>query len=484
MPHKCKTENCNKSPSFNLPNIKTPHYCSLHKTNEMINVKSPKCVECSKTPYFNLPNKKIGLYCDEHKKEDMINIKSKRCELCSKLASFNLPNIKTPKYCSEHKTSECVDVTHKKCLSCSKLPIFNFPDQTAIYCLTHKKENMVDVVHDNCLECHKTPHFNYIDQVKALYCADHKKENMINIISKTCIEEGCNTLPFYNYPDKTNGLYCNLHKLENMIDIKSKKCLIDGCNKRPIYNKINQKLGLYCKDHKTDEMLDVVNKCQVENCTKVGTYSLNKHGKYCINHKTTEMQPTFKTCKSEFCDTYVKNNKYDDYCLFCYIHLFPNNEITTNYKIKEKEVTNFILSYFKEYNYTWIIDKQIYDGCSKRRPDLLLDLGYQIIIIEIDENQHINYNCTCENKRLMEISQDFGYRNIIFIRFNPDQYLNKNNIKINSCWKINSKGKLKLENKNEFMERLIILVNQIEYWINNKTNKIIEIIQLYYDNFE
>ena len=36
-------------------------------------------------------------------------------------------------------------------------------------------------------------------------------------------------------------------------------------------------------------------------------------------------------------------------------------------------------------DYTWISDKKIYDGCYKRRPDLLLDLGYQVIIIEVDE---------------------------------------------------------------------------------------------------
>ncbi len=35
-------------------------------------------------------------------------------------------------------------------------------------------------------------------------------------------------------------------------------------------------------------------------------------------------------------------------------------------------------------------------------------------------------------------------------------------------------------------ERLTILKQQIEYWSNpiNKTNKILEVIQLYFDNFE
>ena len=48
-----------------------------------------------------------------------------------------------------------------------------------------------------------------------------------------------------------------------------------------------------------------------------------------------------------------------------------------------------------------------------------------IIIVEIDENAHINYDSSCENKRLMELSQDLGFRPIVFIRFNPDDYIDK-----------------------------------------------------------
>lgn len=73
--------------------------------------------------------------------------------------------------------------------------------------------------------------------------------------------------------------------------------------------------------------------------------------------------------------------------------------------------------------YPWISDKTVMDGCSKCRPDLLLDLGYQVIIIEIDENQHRSYDCSCETKRIMELSRERGHRPIVFIRFNPDEYI-------------------------------------------------------------
>jgi len=96
-----------------------------------------------------------------------------------------------------------------------------------------------------------------------------------------------------------------------------------------------------------------------------------------------------KTCKSEWCLTQV-SEKYDGYCLFCYINLFPNKPVSRNYKTKEYSVVEHIKNTFPDYD--WISDKTITGGCSRRRPDLLLDLFYQIIIIEIDENQHIVYD--------------------------------------------------------------------------------------------
>ena len=132
----------------------------------------------------------------------------------------------------------------------------------------------------------------------------------------------------------------------------------------------------------------------------------------------------------------------------------------------------------------WIADKIISGGCSKRRPDLLFDLGYQIIIVEIDENQHIDYDCSCENKRIMELSQDVGHRPIIFIRFNPDGY-DQSGTNITSCWGLNKMGicVVKKSKKDEWGQRLTTLEEHINYWINpdNITNKTIETIQLFYD---
>ncbi len=38
----------------------------------------------------------------------------------------------------------------------------------------------------------------------------------------------------------------------------------------------------------------------------------------------------------------------------------------------------------------------------------------------------------------MEISKDLNHQPIVFMRFNPDGYIDKNNNEIKSCWAINS----------------------------------------------
>ena len=224
-------------------------------------------------------------------------------------------------------------------------------------------------------------------------------------------------------------------------------CKQDGCKTIPNYNVEGETKALYCSAHKKDGMVDV------------------KH----IN------------CKSVWCSTRVQE-KYDGYCLFCYMNLFPDKPVARNYKTKEYSVVEFVKSSFPDF--PWTTDKIVSGGCSKRRPDLLLDLGYQIIIVEVDENQHTGYECSCENKRLMELSQDVGHRPVVFIRFNPDAYY-KGNSMIGSCWGHDKKGIccVKKSKKCEWNDRLTVLVDTILYWNNpmNTTSKTVEVIQLFYD---
>jgi hypothetical protein len=427
------------------------------KNTDFRPIKSSICKEqgCVKRPSFNVKGEMRTLYCSEHKKEGMVDVLNKTCihEGCTKNPTYNIKGEKKALYCSEHKLEGMIDVRHKTCIhpACIIRPNFNTEgEKKALYCSEHKLEGMIDILNKKCifLCCKRRSNFNIEGQKKALYCSHHKLEGMINVISKTCIHEDCIVQPTYNIKGEKKALYCYEHKLEGMIDILNKKCIFQYCIKQPIYNIRGEKKALYCSEHKTENMVNV----------------------------------TQKTCKTYLCPTQVKD-KYDGYCLFCYMHLFPDKPVSNNYKTKEYAVVEFVKNKFPDLS--WIADKIINGGCSKRRPDLLLDLGYQIVIIEVDENQHIDYDCSCQNKRIMELSQDLGHRPIIFIRFNPDDY-KKDGKNITSCWGQNKKGicVVKKTKNNEWSERLNVLEQHINYWINpsNMTNKTIEIIQLYYDS--
>lgn len=238
-----------------------------------------------------------------------------------------------------------------------------------------------------------------------------------------------------------NGIYENQY---------STMCNQVGCKTIPCFNFPNEKKGLYCAKHKKPGMVDVKN----------------------------------KTCLGYLCDTIVSNPQYQGYCLRCFIHLFPDKPVARNYKTKEYSVVEFIKNTFPEQSMSMVFDKTIDGGCSKKRPDILLDLGYQVIIVEIDENQHMDYECSCENKRLMELSRDVHHRPIICIRFNPDKYL-LNGKTITSCWGTNKQGicVVKKTKTKEWEERLRSLSRQIDYWCQptSKTDKTVEVIQLFYD---
>jgi hypothetical protein len=211
-------------------------------------------------------------------------------------------------------------------------------------------------------------------------------------------------------------------------------------------------------------------------CKECGGSAFCEHGKHKAICKECGGSAL---CKSTHCET-TGIKKYNGYCLPCCIQVCPEIKVSRNYKTKEKDVVHRIKATFP--NFTWIADKRVQDGCSLRRPDLLLDMGSHIIIVEVDENQHSEYDCSCEHKRLMQISQDLQHRPVVFIRFNPDSYTNTDGVLVKSCWKLNKIGVMSIvkTKEKEWTERVNILKSQIQYWIDNSTDKTIEIIQLFY----
>lgn len=214
---------------------------------------------------------------------------------------------------------------------------------------------------------------------------------------RRCEADDCKEIAYWKNENDDYAKFCGEHKQNGMKRIDRRICEFEGCDKQPAYNFEGKKEARFCNTHKKDGMIDIKN----------------------------------KRCKTYLCDTLV-TNKYEGYCLRCFIHTFPDKPVTRNYKTKEKDVVDRVKEKYSEFS--WECDKRIQDGCSRRRPDMFLDMGSYVIIVEIDENQHEEYDCSCEKKRMQEIWGDVLCRPMIFIRFNPDDYKDEEGKNVTSCW--------------------------------------------------
>ena len=183
-------------------------------------------------------------------------------------------------------------------------------------------------------------------------------------------------------------------------------------------------------------------------------------GSYMCSHEKQKNQCITCTPSSgcQHCHTIsIVGSKWKPYCFRCYCVLNPDAIIPRKYKLKEHHVVDALKAHFKE-QITMIFDKAIEGGCSKKRPDVSIDFGSHYLMIEIDENRHVNYSC--EEKRIVELYEDVGFRKIIFLRFNPDRY-KEGTHKYTSPFKYTRSGILQLDETefNRRIEQLLLRIN-------------------------
>ncbi|MCP4255821.1 MAG: hypothetical protein GY775_20960, partial [Candidatus Scalindua sp.] len=165
---------------------------------------------------------------------------------------------------------------------------------------------------------------------------------------------------------------------------------------------------------------------------------------------------------------------------YCFANLFPDTPVARNYRTKENTVPTFLKE--KLPNTTWKYNKSVENGCSRRRPDLPLDMGSHIVIVEVDENSHVGYDPTCEEKRLREIWGDVFHRKIVFVRFNTDGYKNEDGNNVPSPWRMNKLGcTIRPKWKAAWEVRLEDLWLTILYYTESSNiNSEFELVHLYY----
>ena len=171
----------------------------------------------------------------------------------------------------------------------------------------------------------------------------------------------------------------------------------------------------------------------------------------------------------------IVGSNWKPYCFRCYCVLHPEANIPRKYKLKENYVVEALKQHFQE-TVTMVLDKLVEGGCSRRRPDIAIDFGSHCLMIEIDEHQHASYEC--EQKRMMELYEDVGFRNIVFLRFNPDEYTDGNK-KYKSPFEYTPTGILKL-NQAEFDRRIAELVARIRIYQSNEPAEPFTIEYLFY----
>lgn len=166
--------------------------------------------------------------------------------------------------------------------------------------------------------------------------------------------------------------------------------------------------------------------------------------------------------------------KYEGHCAKCYYFLHPDKWVpSVRYKTKELRLYHHLTTLFGKGVFTW--DKRVSGGCSRRRPDFLFDCLTHAVVVECDENQHQDVWYRCDNKRMMEIFQDLGSRPVVFILFNPDEYIDSSGMSRPSCF--GKKGKI---DQDSWSDRLVRVVGEIKYAMANIPDKEMTIIKLFY----
>jgi hypothetical protein len=501
----CREEGCEKKPVYNMPGSPNGLYCVNHKLPEMIDVVSALCKypNCTKQPSFNIDGK-IPLYCKIHKAADMMDVRNTKCLFidCNKSPSFNYPGITKRLYCGSHKLVGMINVKTALCAEegCTKVPNYNAKGSlTALYCVSHKTEGMINVKSRLCAYsgCDKQPGYNYAGESKGLFCTLHKEDTMINVIVNLCEAEGCNKCASYGIAGSEKCQFCAEHKSVGMIDLGHKKCAHVGCLKNPYYNAPGQKMAKFCKQHKLAGMIGIVsNLCGHPGClTRASFGKLFQTKKHCAKHKkVNEYRDNHPRCESPNCKTkpfFVDKGNYpkrceqhkldsdvniiESPCCICGIIDLINDttklcnncddyHVKRVHKAKEKFVGDFLEKAGFVFESE---DKIIVNGCSKYRPDFIIDYLLFKVVLEVDENQHQGYDENCEIGRMKQIFHDFGGTPVLFIRYNPDNYVDHLERKCN-------------DSPNTRATKLITLLNQLH---NHDNIFPLSVCYLYYDKF-
>ena len=474
---RCKAEGCKKRPNFNFEGEPKGLYCSKCAEPGMVDVVSPKCkaVGCSTRPTFNFEGETKGLYCSKCAEPGMINVTEKRIckgKGCTKQKpTYNFEGEAKGLYCSGCAEPGMINVTEKricKAEGCSTRPSHNFEGETkGLYCSKCAEPGMINVTEKRICKaegCSKHPTYNYEGETKRLYCSGCAEPGMINVVSPKCKAEGCSTQPSYNFEGETKGLYCSKCAEPDMVDVRHPKCKAECCKKSASYG-IPCNLPSRCAVHKQEGMIiRPRRKCTIKNCNQIATHGIHKPI-HCENHKTdNDVDLVERKCTKCGSIDIIINGLCVNFCGLTEKH----KELKKHQKIKEKRVLKIVeANFMKPTEYNVRVDRGC-GGVNSEEKEIGFDFGNFKVFLEVDENRHKSYCELGEVNRMKNIYMNEGGIQIVFIRYNPDNFKDENN----------KTKKISQAKKEE------LLIKWLKYYEKNGVKHNLSVNYLFYDGWK
>jgi hypothetical protein len=289
---------------------------------------------------------------------------------------------------------------------------------------------------DDNFKCKLIPIFGKLGTKRPTVCKKHipkdlpEDEKYVDLVHYFCQEDKCEIRAGFGAAGTTNLENCRAHKKEGQVDNYHAKCIHDA---------------------------------RTDLCKDCGTGS-----ELCIKCRDFVIHP--------------RNRIYfESKCVDCFKEDNPDKVGLVRFNmIKEKAVSKYIKEEFKDLNWR-INDTMTCANGEKYRPDILLiDMEF-VMVIEVDENQHKRYGKEREQKR-MECISEFVKRPVVFIRFNPDSYRDRNGKFHRSCWSISKEFPEPMTNEQKILDwndRLSVLRDTIKSHLTNNNGDVIK--HLFYD---
>lgn len=349
---------------------------------------------------------------------------------------------------------------------------------------------------------------------RPLRCATHQQRDDVNVAKKLC--ECGRAKPFFGPPGTIGAVRCSSCKVEGDVDLNNKKCV--SCKTRQVAAVVESVEGIrvmsHCMQCANRLALAHVNG-RVPYCACGVQASFDVPGtivsavRFCGSCRDPDLHVDIKHDGSlcQICYE-TRGHKHVDgvlHCARCFYKTHPGVPNQRNYKNKENAVAEFLYERFSE-RFTMTFDRQVArvqpaaeasagaleQSCrsSGRKPDVLIDMGEWVVVVEVDENQHkqsIYKTSSCETKRTMQIFQDAGSRPVVFVRFNPDGYKDAEGHVIRSPWTVDGRTRgvqhVPVENRSKWADRLETLADAIISVTSTRPTKEVTNLLLYFDGY-